>query len=159
MRIKSGLLSWNIKAISKALKISPEEVKQYFTDGRRISFILERRLAREVLMGKLAPSEGASFDLTDAKGGMWEVRSISRQGIYFCPSYMVGSGRCFEEQGFLNKLNSIEGYIVSDIESFPSVPFWIIPYTVVLNWWQQGQLGINSKISRAKALSLIKTIT
>lgn len=49
----------------------------------------------------------------------WEVRSISRNGIYFCPSYMVGSGRKFNEAGFLVKIAEISGYIVSDIERFP----------------------------------------
>ncbi len=65
----SGTLTWDIKQIAAALKITDSEVKAYFTDGRRVSFILERRLAREVLKGRLAPSEGAGFDLIDSKGG------------------------------------------------------------------------------------------
>ena len=31
---------------------------------------------------------------------------------------MVGSGRSFAETGFLNKLEEIEGYTVSDIQKF-----------------------------------------
>lgn len=158
MPLNSGLLSWDIVSISEALKISIEDVREYFTDGRRISFILERRIVNEVLMGKLAPSEGASYDVEDKDGGKWEVRSISRQGVYFCPSYMVGSGRVFQLPGFLAKLDQIEGYIVSDIESFPNVPFWIIPSSKVREWWEANELGINSKISRIKALRLLNTI-
>lgn len=158
MSLQSGSLNWNEDEIAKALKITPEDVKSYFTDGRRISFILERRLAREVFNGKLAPSEGAGFDLIDSIGGKWEVRSITRGGIYFCPSYMVGSGRSFNEVGFTYKLNSIEGYVVSDVESFPNVPFWILPSSVVENWWRAGILGTSTKISRNKALQLIGDI-
>lgn len=158
MSLQSGLLNWNEAEIAKALKITPDDVKAYFTDGRRISFILERRLAREVFKGKLAPSEGAGFDLIDSTGGKWEVRSITRGGIYFCPSYMVGSGRSFDEAGFKNKLKSIEGYVVSDIESFPHVPFWILPYTIVEGWWKKGLLGPSTKISRKKALQLINNL-
>lgn len=153
-----GILSWDIKQIANALKITDDEVKAYFTDGRRVSFILERRLAREVLRGTLAPSEGAGFDLVDSKGGKWEVRSISKGGIYFCPSYMVGSGRSFNKKGFLEKLKDIEGYIISDVESFPEIPFWIISKTQVLKWWKTGKLGRKTKISRAKALGLIANI-
>jgi len=152
----NGLLTWNISEISSALKIGAADVREYFTDGRRVSFILERRLANEVVKGKLAPSEGAGYDLLDSQGRKWEVRSITKGGIYFCPSYMVGSGRAFDEPGFLIKLKEIEGYIISDVESFPNVPFWILPKTTVENWWRNGKLGAGTKISRAVALKLLE---
>lgn len=118
---------------------------------------MERRLAKEVLKGTLAPSEGAGYDLLDSKGGKWEVRSISRGGIYFCPSYIVGSGRSFNERGFLEKLPEMEGYIVSDIESFPDVPFWIITKQQVLSWWKSLSLGSTTKISRESVFSLLRS--
>ena len=43
MAIKTGVFKWNITEISKALKIKEADVRLYFTDGRRVSFILERR--------------------------------------------------------------------------------------------------------------------
>lgn len=156
---RTGMIAWNINDISKALKINVEDVKEYFTDGRRVSFILERRLSKEIIKGKLASSEGAGYDLIDPKGGKWEVRSISRGGVYFCPSYMVGSGRTFDEKGFLDKLGEIEGYILSDIESFPSIPYWIITKQDVLKWWKDGKLGNSTHISRKNALELMKEDT
>jgi hypothetical protein len=71
---------------------------------------------------------------------------------------MVGSGRSFDEARFLAKLEEIEGYIVSDIERFPAVPYWIIPENIVSNWWRENKLGTTSKISRAKALLLVNEI-
>ena len=156
--LRSGTLSWDLWEISKSLKISEDDVHLYFTDGRRVSFILERRIAFEVINGTLAPSEGAGYDLVDQKGGKWEVRSITKGGIYFCPSYMVGSGRSFNESGFLDKLEEIEGYIVSDVESFPNVPFWILRKEFVENWWNHGQLGNSTKVTRKKALGLIASL-
>ena len=38
-----GLLSWDLDEISQALKLTPKDAKDYFTDGRRVSFVLERR--------------------------------------------------------------------------------------------------------------------
>ncbi len=116
MKILRGMLEWNIVEIASALKISVDSVEEYFTDGRRISFILERRLSAEIFGGKIAESEGANFDLVDDKGRKWEVRSVSSGGTYFCPSYMVGSSRSFNEEGFISKLDAIEGYILCDIE-------------------------------------------
>ncbi|MCX5781828.1 MAG: hypothetical protein NT145_03875 [Elusimicrobia bacterium] len=153
-----GVLSWNAEQIADALKITKEEVREYFTDGRRISFLLERRIAREILKGSLAPSEGAGFDLFDSEGGKWEVRSISKDGIYFCPSYMVGSGRKFNKKGFIGKLSEIKGYIISDIESFPEVPFWIITKEQVFSWWKKKLLGTTTKISRDKMLKLLSKL-
>jgi len=71
---------------------------------------------------------------------------------------MVGSGRSFNEYGFLEKLKEIKGYIVSDVESFPDIPFWIISKEKVLEWWKKGELGNTTKITREKALRLISSV-
>ena len=150
----NGVLGWDVAALQKTLGVSAPEVREYFTDGRRISFLLERRLAREVLQGRLAPSEGDPYDVIDAHGGKWEVRSLTDRGIYFCPSHMVGSSRSFDERGFMAKLDGIDGYLVSDIEQFPAVPFWVIRTDTVRRWWADHKLGATSKISYAEARRL-----
>lgn len=155
MATEGGRFEWDIEEISAALKIDNDAVKAYFRDGRRVSFLLERRIASEVLNGSLAPSEGAGYDVLDSDGRKWEVRSISSRGIYFCPSYMVGSGRKFDEFGFLEKLDEIAGYVVSDIQQFPVVPYWIIPVEKIQEWWTYGSLGTTTKITREKALNLL----
>ncbi|MBI3042585.1 MAG: hypothetical protein HYY78_07135 [Betaproteobacteria bacterium] len=157
MPFTTGVLSWDLDEISRSLRLSPKDVRIYFTDGRRVSFILERRLAYEVLKGKLAPSEGAGYDLIDEKGQRWEVRSVTRGGIYFCPSYMVGSGRAFEESGFLTKLEEVAGYIISDVEGFPIIPYWIVPKETIRKWYDRGLLGAGTKISRSRALQLLSS--
>ena len=150
----NGVLGWDLSALQKTLGVTAPEVREYFTDGRRISFLIERRLAREVLQGRLAPSEGDPYDVIDAHGGRWEVRSLSDRGIYFCPSHMVGSSRAFDERGFMAKLDGIDGYLVSDIEQFPAVPYWVVRTATVRAWWRDGKLGATSKISHEKARRL-----
>jgi hypothetical protein len=148
-------LRWDLTELSRAMRLPDAAVREYFTDGRRVSFLLERRVATEVLHGRTAPSEGAPFDAIDASGGRWEVRSLSRHGVYFCPSNMVGSSRHFEEAGFLQKLAGIRGYVVADIERFPEVPYWRVDSEQVRAWWRDGSLGSDSKVSRDKALALL----
>ena len=150
-------LVWDIDAVATALKIDRGSVCEYFTDGRRVAFLIERRIAREEGF-RLASSEGAAFDLVDQSGGKWEVRNITRGGIYFCPSVMVGAGRSFDTPGFLRKLQDINGYVLTDIESFPKVPYWIIPRSAVEQWWHSRHLGTTTKISRDKALKLIESL-
>ncbi len=147
-------LQWNLRDLSAAMHLTPDETVQYFTDGRRVSFLLERRIRREI-GGQLPPNEGAAYDVVDPDGRKWEVRSITWGGIYFCPSYMVGSGRSFNEAGFFEKMEAIQGYIVSDVVEFPAVPVWKVATSVVRSWYQQGELGANTKVSRARMLSLL----
>ena len=149
-----AVLSWDLNALAESMHLTQEETQEYFTDGRRVSFILERRIRRE-MGARLADSEGAGFDLVDVQGGKWEVRSITRGGIYFCPSYMVGSGRAFSEPGFLQKLSDIEGYVISDVLKFPAIPVWRVSQDVVHSWYTNGQLGAGTKVSRDKILELI----
>lgn len=151
-----GTLTWDLPILATALRVPEGTVRQYFRDGRRVSFLIERRVSAEVLGGTLAPSEGASYDLLDSMGGKWEVRSITQAGIYFCPSYMVGSGRKFDRGGFLAKLNEIVGFVVADVEEFPSVNYWKIPVTTIRTWWRRRDLGTTSKVSRQKALRLLR---
>ncbi|MAK04853.1 MAG: hypothetical protein CMA03_03070 [Euryarchaeota archaeon] len=152
----SGYFNFDLTKISEALGISENDTQLYFTDGRRVSFLIERRAVESMPGSRLAPSEGSGFDLIDRDDGYWEVRSLTKGGIYFCPSYMVGSGRKFDEDGFIEKLDNVEGYFVTDITRFPEMPYWIIRYETVKQWWHSGDLGKNSKIPRTKFLNLIR---
>tara|TARA_B100000886_G_C20324198_1_gene449462 strand:- start:304 stop:777 length:474 start_codon:yes stop_codon:yes gene_type:complete len=154
----SGHLNFDLQEIATALRISKKDAQIYFTDGRRISFLIERRAVDAMPGSSLAPSEGSGFDLIDANGGKWEVRSLTKGGIYFCPSYMVGSGRKFAESGFLAKLSEIDGYFVTDITQFPDMPYWIIRYSTIEQLWSDGSLGKSSKITRKKFLQLITQV-
>jgi len=146
-------MEWDEGELARAFRVSTEDIREYLTDGRRVSFIIERRLKWENPGWSLAPSEGAGYDLLDPEGGMWEVRSITRQGVYFNPSNQVGSGRVFNEDGFQVKLSGIKGFILSDIVRFPTVDVFVIPVENVLRWHKERRLGTNAKVSRAKFLS------
>lgn len=135
-----------------ALKVKPHDITEYMIDGRRASFFIERRLVSENIGWSLAPSESSGYDILDENNEKWEVRCLTKFGVYFTPSNQVGSGRKFDEVKFLQKLSAIKGYIVSDIVTFPSVEIYCIPSGNVLRWYQDGRLGVNAKISRNKFL-------
>ena len=97
------------------------------------------------------------FDVA-GQGEKWEARNITSGDVYFCPSYMVGSGRSFEESGFLLKLRQINGYILTDMEEFPNVPRFMIPKEAVERWYESGRLGAGTKVSREKALKLVEAL-
>lgn len=146
-------MTWDPALLAAAFKVTEADITEYLTDGRRVSFIIERRLKWEHSGWELAPSEGAGYDLRDPDGGLWEVRSITRGGVYFNPSNQVGSGRKFGEEGFFAKLAGIRGFILSDIVGFPTVDCFVVPMEYVRRWYDEGQLGANAKVSRVNFLS------
>jgi len=156
--VQIGTLTWDVEALAEQLHLTVDETLTYFQDGRRCSFITERRIAREFIGGRIADSEGAAYDVFDQDGKKWEVRSLTNSGIYFCPSYMKGSGRVFEEKGFLEKIEEIEGYYVAKINNFPVVPVYKISADRVLTWYKKGQLGKTTAVSLSKMEQLLKTI-
>lgn len=151
----NGFLEFDEALLAKGFDLPVDDVFSYFTDGRRISFILERRLARNVMHGTMAESEGSNYDLIDQAGQKWEVRSLTRRGGYFTPSEMVGKGRVFREDGFLAKLNNIHGFIVSDIDKFPRIPYWLVSSKTVRTWYENGEIGANAKVTQSKGRSLL----
>ena len=153
-----GTLTWNAKTLAKQLHLTVDETLEYFKDGRRGSFVVERRIAREIIGGRIAETEGKSFDVYDSKGNKWEVRSLTQRGIYFCPSNMVGKGRKFAEAGFQAKLRGIKGYYVARITTFPEVEVFKIDSKQVRKWHKNKELGKNTKISLSKMEKLLKTI-
>jgi hypothetical protein len=151
-----GVLNWDVDKLVDAMHMDKEDVIKYFKDGRRISFILERRICKEVLGGELPESEGAWFDLFDADGEKWEVRSVSAGGTYFCPSSMVGAGRNFDEDGFVKKLEGIKGYILADITKFPNVEYWSVSSWEVIGMYLEGKISRTTQVSRDKVIELTK---
>lgn len=85
---------------------------------------------------------------------MWEVRSITRQGVYFNPSNQVGSGRLFNAGDFQAKLSGIKGFILSDIVGFPVVDVFVVPVENVLRWHRGSALDASAKVSRKKFMDV-----
>lgn len=146
-------IDFDCAGLAAAFGVKNADVHEFMTDGRRASFIIERRLFWAHKGWNLAPSEGAGYDLKDPQGGLWEVRSITKQGVYFNPSVQVGAGRKFDETGFLAKLEAIEGFILSDITKFPKVPVFVVPHQLVTMWYKAGVLGAGTKVSYKKFYS------
>ena len=158
----TGYLKWDVDLVSTSLKLKKEETIEYFKDGRRASFLMERKI-RDVINRKLdtnkqwtlAISEGSGYDLLDANNEKWEVRSLTKN-VYFTPSNQVGSGRSFNKTGFLQKVNHIKGYFITDITKFPTIPYYKLTSDQIKKWWNEEELGKKASISRNKFYDLIE---
>jgi len=156
-------MAWDVGKLANAFQVTENDIREYLTDGRRASFIVERRLKWEHPGWELAESEGAGYDLIDPEGHTWEVRSLTK-GIYFTPSNQVGSGRRFDKESFLEEIFSIRGFIVCDLYVFPKIDFYVVPSENIERWWNaryrvpkpKTSLDASAKCSRKKFHDFLK---
>jgi len=97
--------------LSGAFNLSIEDVKSFLDDGRIIG-----RLGEFLHKSKndgVRQKENSSFDVTETNNIRTEVRSI-RDSVSFASSKEIGYGRKVTEEGFNEKLNSIDRFVLFD---------------------------------------------
>mgnify|MGYP003152686876 FL=1 len=146
-----GLLKWNLSKLANALQVKVSEARTYFRDGRKLSFLAEVVLAKELGMNK-AETESKPYDLIDPNTNeKWEVRCMNRT-ISFAPSNMTGANRGFNIEGFMEKLDICKGYIVCDIVEFPVVPYYIVKSSTVAEWFGSQRMSRTALLTRKNFL-------
>ena len=149
-----GTLKWNINALAASMHISESEALEFFQDGRRLAFLLEYRIAN-VFGGKRSDSERLPYDVVCGEGHTWEVRSLTKSGLYFAPSNTIGSGRSFSEAALYSKLEVNHGYVICDAMTFPRVTYWCVSVETIRAWYDAGKLGCRAHVSHKRALELL----
>lgn len=155
--LPTGLFEWDVAKCAEGLQIPPERLLTFFKDGRRFAWLLEESLASRYKM--VRQGETADYDLIDPVGRAWEVRCCTKGGLFFCPSNMIGKGRKFHLEDWTTKQANVSGWIVADINTFPRVPYWVIPKEIVSGWWNSGALGPSTHVLHTKFRDLISATT
>lgn len=150
----TGVLEFDSEFIGEGLGLTPDQVKDWFHDGRNVSKVMEMNMANKLGCRLSKTDEG--YDLIAPDGKFWEVRCLTERGASFAPSKMTGAGRKFNMEGMIEKLQLVKGYVVTDIQLFPKIPYWVIPVHIVEAWCYGKQLGTGARASRAKILELLR---
>jgi len=143
--IKIKTIEFDITKLSDALGIPVWSVRELFSDGRPVSFIIKQRLA--VDMGWGLADKNDDYDWIDEFGNYVESRVLTRHGVSFVPNKMLGTGRYFEQEGFLTKLNIVEFFIVTDVTRFPFVHFYKIDSGQIRKWYHSGKILDGGKLT------------
>lgn len=99
----------DLKKLSEALSLDSEkEALEFLNDGRIMG-----RLGEFWGNGK-RQKENSPFDIKDENGDRLEVRSITKK-VSFASSKEIGFGRRVSKNGFEEKLNSLDKYLLLDI--------------------------------------------
>jgi hypothetical protein len=155
--LPTGMFEWDVAKVADGLQLPPERLLHFFKDGRRFAWLLEESLAARYSMTRQGETD--DHDLVDAAGRRWEARCCTARGLFFCPSNMIGKGRHFNFEEWVAKQARVSGWVVADINTFPRVPYWVIPDHIVGGWWNAGSLGPKTQVLHAKFRDLLSNAT
>jgi hypothetical protein len=102
-------IDWEVTA--NGLGISIESVIKFFDDGRIIGRFGEFVDSEHTNSSR--QNENSSFDTLTIENIRREIRS-SRNNVSFAASKEVGSGRKVTEEGYKEKLNNVDEFVVID---------------------------------------------
>lgn len=98
----------NFELLCEALSLnSIDDAKKFLNDGRIMGRVGEFWIGQR-------QNENSPFDVEDDYGFRLEVRSITDK-VSFASSKEIGYGRSVTEEGFNNKLNSLDKYLLLDM--------------------------------------------
>jgi hypothetical protein len=143
----------DLKKVAEGFGISEDSVKDFLNDGRVMGRLGEF-IRTEMRNSSRASSESSPYDINDVKNGREEIRAISKQ-ISFASSNEVGSGRHVTEEGFKNKMNSVDIFVGIDYRNLSNIEFIEISKEMVYDMNKAGILRKNKSVSSEKFYSFI----
>jgi len=108
-KINTYNIDW--KMVANGLGLTTEKTIEMFDDGRILGRLGE--FLHEKSENGQRQNENSSFDVKDKNNVRSEIRTITDK-VSFASSKEVGYGRKVTEDGFMEKLNSIDRFVLID---------------------------------------------
>lgn len=126
-------------------RCSSETLSELFKDGRVASRFIEAEVTERFSGLRLAESSNAQgYDVVGRGGSKMEVKTFTRGGCKFVPSYMVGSGRKMDAEKA--KKETVAKYLcIADITEFPSVNIVFKKFSDIWNEYPKGSIAYNKR--------------
>jgi len=135
----------DLDKVSDGFGLTKEETYNFLNDGRIMGRLSE--FIHSHSEGGCRQNENSKFDIFEIDSIKSEVRSITDK-VSFASSKEIGYGRAVTEEGFQEKLNSIDRYVLIDIRNLLNGDFDTIE--VNKNDLINLDLGKNKSISAKK---------
>lgn len=138
---KIAIIQWNMKDLIRSLGVEEPHVLRFLKDGRNSAFLLKFRLSIE-LGWELVEGQNAPTHLISKDNKIWIIKTCTPiSGVSFCSNSMIGKGRKFESNKFIDSLKEHEGFLVADVSDFPTVEIYQISSREIFNLYMQGMLN------------------
>jgi hypothetical protein len=131
---------------AKGLGLSVEQTKRFFNDGRQLGRLGEFiDVAKD---GGKRMDENSAYDIEKPDGKKREIRS-GKNNVSFASSKEVGYGRTVTEDGFKQKLESVDDFGIIDSRDFETEGKLVI-YSLTKEDVNNLGLGKNKSMSANK---------
>jgi len=126
-------------------RCSSEALSELFRDGRVASRFIELEVAERFSGLRGAESSNAKgYDMVGRGGQKLEVKTFTKSGCKFVPSYMVGSGRKMDAKKA--KKETVAKYLcIADITDFPNVNLVFKKFDDVWRDYPKGSIAYNKR--------------
>lgn len=113
-------------------ELEPSFLYEMFRDGRFCCEPLSRHL--EQVFDELEFVDKKGYDFIHPELGKIEKKQITKGGLRFCPSSMIGAGRKVNYEDVVNHIiNNDLTYVLADITKFPFVRVIFLKGTELLD--------------------------
>jgi hypothetical protein len=125
--------------------LSKEYITEIFKDGRPFSYFIEKWLEQNYPLKHITGCK--SYDFVDMNNNdiLYDEKTFTRQGCNFCPSNMLGQGRKFNEEVFIEKSNKLIFCIVSNI-NFPEIKIKFMKGSDLIKLYPKGKISLKEHI-------------
>ena len=123
---KIGTHKIDYEKLSDGFNLPIEQVKNFLNDGRVMGRLGE--FIHSLSSGGGRQNENSSFDILEKNNQKTEIRSITKN-VSFASSKEVGYCRKVTENGFIEKLNSIDRYVLLDLRNLKNGAYNTIEVT------------------------------
>lgn len=125
--------------------LSKEYITEIFKDGRPFSYFIEKWLEQNYPLKHITGCK--SYDFVDINNNdiLYDEKTFTKQGCNFCPSNMLGQGRKFNEEVFIEKSNKLIFCIVSNI-NFPEIKIKFMKGSDLIKSYPKGKIPLKEHV-------------
>jgi len=160
----SNILSGNkiIKTVLTPVQIGPLsslKISEMFKDGRYFSPLGEEIIPlifTDYIKNKSTTKK--EYDGIIAGKFRTEVRTLTKNGLNTCPSYMIGASRTYNQKEHSEVLDRNDYYIVMDSSDFPNITIYVLLSTQELlfrNKSYKGAIKLLNKLCQGATIENI----
>jgi len=119
-----------------------EKVNEIYKDGRVFSHFIEHWLEQNYPLIHVDGCKDHDFTDVVNKEIIFDEKTFTRGGCKFMPSNMIGSGRTFNKEKFLEKADRLIYCIVSNVY-FPDIKIKFVPGHELIQKYPNGVIHAN----------------
>ena len=119
-----------------------DTIYEIYKDGRVFSHLIERWI-ENVFPLKWIP-KCKTYDFIDINHNQYDQKTFTKNGCKFMPSNMIGTGRKFNREKFLEKSKSLNYIIVDNIE-FPLIKLKFIKGIELSQKYPKGVIKLKDR--------------